>query len=108
MAGIFARLNAELRNAGGHALGFLNPFLYTMATEAPQVFNDITDGDNACGTRGQPCLDYAYLAATGWDPVSGLGSINYERLRHYAFMKQGLLNGTSTNHAHFSSLAVAC
>jgi hypothetical protein len=67
-----------------------------MAAEAPDVFNDITDGDNACGTRDQDCKSQGFIAATGWDAVSGLGSLNYPRLREYAFSKQGLLNGTGT------------
>ncbi len=38
------------------------------------AFNDVTNGTNvACGMAGFP-------AARGWDPVTGLGTPNFERL----------------------------
>ena len=38
------------------------------------IFNDVTEGDNpGCGTRGFP-------AAPGWDPVTGLGTVNFPRM----------------------------
>jgi tripeptidyl-peptidase-1 len=38
------------------------------------AFNDITSGDNpGCGTHG-------FKAVRGWDPVTGLGTPNLERL----------------------------
>lgn len=47
--------------------GFVNPTLYAN----PQVLHDITVGNNSgCGTSG-------FFAASGWDPVTGLGTPNY-------------------------------
>lgn len=38
------------------------------------VFNDVTNGSNpGCGTAG-------FQTAPGWDPVTGLGTLNFERL----------------------------
>ena len=38
------------------------------------VFNDITNGTNpGCGTDGFP-------TATGWDPVTGLGTVKFPQL----------------------------
>ena len=38
------------------------------------VFNDIVNGSNpGCGTKG-------FQAAPGWDPVTGLGTLNFELL----------------------------
>ncbi|KAJ7823242.1 family S53 protease-like protein [Mycena olivaceomarginata] len=52
---------------------FLNPFLYSPAGRA--ALNDVTDGKNpGCGTSG-------FNATVGWDPVTGLGSPNYPKLR---------------------------
>ncbi|CRG84245.1 Aorsin [Talaromyces islandicus] len=52
-------------------LGFLNPILY----QNPDAFNDITEGTNSgCGTKG-------FSTAPGWDPVTGLGTPNYPKLR---------------------------
>ncbi|CDO72763.1 hypothetical protein BN946_scf184994.g16 [Trametes cinnabarina] len=71
-ASIIALLNDELITAGKPPLGFLNPWLYTTAASA---FTDITSGNNpGCGTNGFP-------AEAGWDPVSGLGTPNYTKLR---------------------------
>ncbi|KAF7353862.1 Subtilisin-like protein [Mycena venus] len=70
-ASVIGLLNDELLNAGKPVLGFLNPWLYAN----PGAFNDITSGSNpGCGTTGFP-------AKAGWDPVTGLGSPNYPKLR---------------------------
>ena len=69
-SGIISLLNDARIAAGKPVLGFLNPFLYQNAA----AFNDITTGDNpGCGTSG-------FEAAKGWDPVTGLGTPNYEKL----------------------------
>ncbi|KAI9066614.1 family S53 protease [Trametes sanguinea] len=71
-ASIIALLNDELITAGKPPLGFLNPWLYSTAASA---FTDITAGNNpGCGTNGFP-------AEVGWDPVTGLGTPNYAKLR---------------------------
>ncbi|GBE83676.1 Tripeptidyl-peptidase sed3 [Sparassis crispa] len=71
-ASIIALLNNELALAGEDPLGFLNPWLYGPAASA---FNDITSGSNpGCGTDGFPAM-------AGWNPVTGLGTPNYEKLR---------------------------
>ncbi|KAF7293014.1 Family S53 protease-like protein [Mycena indigotica] len=72
-ASVISFLNDELITAGRRPLGFLNPFLYSPIGRA--ALNDITVGRNpGCGTSG-------FSAGTGWDPVTGLGSPNYTRLR---------------------------
>ncbi|KAJ6548429.1 family S53 protease [Mycena capillaripes] len=72
-ASVIALLNDELIAAGKSPLGFLNPFLYSPVGRA--ALNDVTDGKNpGCGTSG-------FNATVGWDPVTGLGSPNYPKLR---------------------------
>ncbi|KAH8810891.1 peptidase S8/S53 domain-containing protein [Xylogone sp. PMI_703] len=69
-AGIVTLLNEERIAHGKGPIGFLNPTLY----KNPQAFNDITIGNNpGCGTGG-------FNATPGWDPVTGLGTPNYEKL----------------------------
>ena len=51
--------------------------LYWMAENCPTALNDITVGDNQNGESGSPCL-FGFPAARGWDPLTGLGSINFE------------------------------
>lgn len=69
--GIMSLVN-ELRIAAGKStLGFLNPLFY----KHPEMFNDITSGTNpGCNMPG-------FSAAQGWDPVTGLGSPNYEAMK---------------------------
>jgi len=67
--------------AGFPVLGFLNPFLYSVAKSTPEAYNDITTGNNACGVgrsiETAPCCEHAFASAPGWDATTGLGSINF-------------------------------
>ncbi|KAI0745406.1 family S53 protease-like protein [Earliella scabrosa] len=70
-ASIVALLNDRLIAQGQSTLGFLNPFLYTMGRVA---LDDVSVGNNpGCGTDGFP-------ATPGWDPVTGLGTPDFQRL----------------------------
>ncbi|KAF7378371.1 Family S53 protease [Mycena sanguinolenta] len=71
-AAMIALINDRLIAAGKPVLGFLNPFLYSAQGRA--AFTDITSGTNpGCGTNG-------FSAGPGWDPVTGLGTPNFEQL----------------------------
>ncbi|KAH8990282.1 subtilisin-like protein [Lactarius akahatsu] len=73
VAGIISLLNDYRISQGRHPLGFLNPWLYGIARAG---WNDITSGSNpGCNTDGFP-------AVVGWDPVTGLGSPDFEHLQH--------------------------
>jgi len=80
-AGLVSLLNGHLLAAGKSALGFLNPLLYKMQQDKPAAYLDITYGDNKC-TRDY-CMIYGYNATTGWDPVSGLGTVHYPLFKAY-------------------------
>ena len=70
VAAIFTRINEERLAVGKSRIGFVNPTLYAN----PQMFNDITVGNQTnggCGTDGFSCVP-------GWDPVTGLGTPKYE------------------------------
>jgi len=70
-ASIINLLNEERLEAGKKPIGFLNPLMY----KNPDMFNDVTDGSNpGCGTQGFP-------ASKGWDPSTGLGTPNYEKMK---------------------------
>ncbi|KAH9915488.1 family S53 protease [Fomitopsis serialis] len=76
-ASVIALLNDELLNAGKPVLGFLNPWLYSKAAGA---VTDIVNGNN------KQCLESdgsvaGFVATTGWDPVTGLGTPLYDTLR---------------------------
>jgi len=68
-AGMVALLNDIRLQAGKPTLGWLNPLLYANADS----FNDVTSGSNpGCGTSG-------YEASNGWDPVTGLGTLDFSK-----------------------------
>ncbi|KAH8112254.1 subtilisin-like protein [Phellopilus nigrolimitatus] len=69
---IITLINDARLAAGKGPVGFINPAIYSAPFSA--AFNDITQGGNqGCGTPG-------FEATTGWDPVTGLGTPNFERL----------------------------
>ncbi|KAF2172496.1 hypothetical protein M409DRAFT_63164 [Zasmidium cellare ATCC 36951] len=71
LGSILTLINEARYNAGKSSIGFINPVAYAH----PEAFNDITEGGNqGCNTPG-------FSAATGWDPVTGLGTPNFPRLR---------------------------
>ncbi|KAF9046290.1 subtilisin-like protein [Panaeolus papilionaceus] len=72
VASMITMVNDARLAIGKGPVGFINPVLYSPIL-AP-VFNDITIGGNqGCGTPG-------FQAVPGWDPVTGVGTPNFERL----------------------------
>jgi uncharacterized protein (TIGR03437 family) len=80
-AGVVALLNHSL---GGSGLGNINPALYRLAATAKNVFHDITSGNNIvpCQQATPNCStgSYGYVAGTGYDLVTGLGSMDVNSL----------------------------
>ncbi|KAJ7350888.1 tripeptidyl peptidase A [Mycena albidolilacea] len=71
-AGIIALLNDWRLRHGKPTMGFLNPFLYSAGLAG---LVDITDGFvNGCEQPG-------FNATKGWDPASGLGYFDFEKLQ---------------------------
>jgi subtilase family serine protease len=77
-APIWAAIMAIANQMAGHPLGFINPALYKLAASNTynQDFHDITVGNNSY----PPTQVQGYSAAKGWDPVTGLGSPDAEKL----------------------------
>lgn len=67
MAGITADANSA--SNGAKRVGFANPLLYSGD---PGMFWDVTSGTNSTDGTG------IYAAAAGYDPATGLGSVNAE------------------------------
>lgn len=82
-AGVSAYLNDYSYNKTGKPLGFLNPLLYQMFAEEPTAFTDVTVGDNKCTEAGCFSTCKGYEAATGWDPVTGMGTPNTAKMLAY-------------------------
>jgi subtilase family serine protease len=71
---LWAALIALANQYSGRRLGFVNPAIYRIARSASyhQAFHDITTG-NSTITFPHGTIT-GYLAAPGWDPVTGWGS----------------------------------
>jgi uncharacterized protein (TIGR03437 family) len=84
-AGLTALLNQYVVSKGiqsSPGLGNINPTLYALAQSSPGAFHDITTGNNIvtpdCPRRSITCSStpVGYSATVGYDPVTGLGSVN--------------------------------
>ncbi|KAF3089308.1 hypothetical protein TWF569_003174 [Orbilia oligospora] len=72
-ASIVALVNQDRLYRKKSPVGFLNPALYAH----PEILNDIKVGNNpGCGTNG-------FKATTGWDPVTGLGTPHFQKMRSF-------------------------
>jgi tripeptidyl-peptidase-1 len=79
VAGFAALVNAKLAANGKSSLGFINPTLYKAGSGS---FNDITSGNNKCAAQGTfrtVCCDQGFEATAGWDPLTGLGSVDFAK-----------------------------
>ena len=82
LAGMITLLNSLRARKGLAPVGFMNPTLYS--NRASSSYRDVTSGTNEyCSTNTNPssalkCNGFA--ASTGWDPVTGFGSITFVNL----------------------------
>jgi kumamolisin len=67
VAPLMAALVAQLNQAAGKRVGFLNPVLYAGANNG--LFVDVVSGTNGITTTVQ-----GYVAGPGWDACTGLGT----------------------------------
>jgi subtilase family serine protease len=77
---------ADIEQAAGGRLGFLNPTLYSLASSDPSVYHEITSGCSLLQPNPyNPATTTGYCAHAGWNFVTGLGSIDAARLAlHFA------------------------
>ncbi|KAJ7188899.1 tripeptidyl peptidase A, partial [Mycena filopes] len=71
-ASIVALLNDWRLRHGKPTMGFLNPFLYGVGAKG---MRDITEG------WVEGCEQPGFNATKGWDPASGLGTFDFEKLQ---------------------------
>ncbi|HZU65978.1 MAG TPA: S53 family peptidase [Ktedonobacteraceae bacterium] len=77
---LWAAIMAIGDQMAGHPLGYINPTLYKLAESGSytQDFHDITSGNNSV-SNSQVDVQ-GYNALQGWDPITGWGSPNAEKL----------------------------
>ena len=88
-AGILALANQYLISNGAQTQpgqGNINPNLYVLAAGSAGVFHDVTTGNNMvpCAAGTKDCLtgSLGYTAGPGYDPVTGLGSVDGANLAY--------------------------
>eukprot|EP01038_Epipyxis_sp_PR26KG_P005158 gene5158-7181_t len=84
-AGMVSLVNSARLLAGKSTLGWINPTLYQYSSS---FVNDITVGENNCVAKETVCCEQGFPAATGWDPSTGLGSVNFTSFKNL-FMSLG-------------------
>ena len=77
IGGFISNINAARIAAGKGPVGWINPTLYANHTA---FVNDIVSGNNRCSANGI-CCPQGFEAGIGWDPATGLGSVNYEKMQ---------------------------
>lgn len=91
IAAIVGLLQADYMAINNKPLGFLNQLLYQSVAADPSLMTDITIGDNCQTTKCAGTQD-GFSATKGWDPVTGLGSVNVPAWRKFivGFAKEQL------------------
>jgi len=85
-APMFAGMVAIINQAAGYTAGqgLINPELYSLAANGAtdaSAFHDITSGNNDCTAGSSVCGSTAgFSAGTGYDQVTGLGSVDLANL----------------------------
>ncbi|KAH0372810.1 subtilisin-like protein, partial [Aureobasidium melanogenum] len=85
VAGIVGLVNSALIGAGKSPLGFMNPFLYSVARKA---FQDVDDGGSKGCLRRLQGSTVSLNATKGWDPISGIGTPDFQKLLSIAMQQQ--------------------
>ena len=86
-AGMISLVNSQRVAAGKSSMGWVNPFLYKYYSN---FTNDITEGDkNGCSSLDyygdSTCCLEGFYSSENWDPVTGLGSINFDKFSSTAY-----------------------
>ena len=78
-AAFLSLINAARNATSLPPVGFANPMIYSYFQSF--LLNDITSGSNNCGAFAYVCCEQGYSAVPGWDPLTGLGSVNFTAMK---------------------------
>ncbi len=79
-------INTWFRKAPARDVGNMNPNLYALAQTNPDIFHDVTGGNNIvtanCPRNRQTCgnMPVGFNAGAGYDQATGLGSVDVSKL----------------------------
>jgi subtilase family serine protease len=77
----FAGIVADIVQAAGSRVGFVNPTLYSLAASDSSVFHDVATGCSLVQVGSN--IQNGYCASTGWDFVTGWGSPDAAKLAQH-------------------------
>ena len=89
-------VNAARLQAGRSSVGWIHPILYASYKNFTK---DITSGSNHCAVGYKApytCCRQGFSAAPGWDPVTGLGVLNFKQFKTF-MMNIGTSSTTTAN-----------
>lgn len=78
LAAMTSLVNAIRAEAGAGGIGWLNPTIYAQASDFAV---DVTSGANKCVAEDEFCCTQGFTATTGWDPVTGFGSVDFSKFK---------------------------
>jgi tripeptidyl-peptidase-1 len=87
-AAMVSLINSKRYELNMPSLGFLNPALYAAAQNLTQalMYNDVINGNNSCCAASEApftCCAAGFNAASGWDPATGWGSVDFALFAKY-------------------------
>ncbi len=85
ISGLLSYINSWLSTNKKTKAGFINPLLYHLEDNCENCFRDVIDGYNWC-TENKCCdnkTEFGFSATKGYDPVSGLGTLNIGSILDY-------------------------
>jgi len=93
----FAGIVADIEQAAGERLGFLNPTLYSIASSDPSVYHEITSGCSLLQPNpNEKAAKTGYCAHAGWNFVTGWGSIDATKLATHLAPKAHIIPAATT------------
>ncbi|KAK9774426.1 putative Tripeptidyl-peptidase 1 [Seiridium cardinale] len=106
-AGIISLVNNALVAHGRSPLGFLNPWLYSVVSQAGGLTDITQGGSRGCGPTSQysglptpEIIGAGWNATVGWDPVTGLGTPLFTKLLALAFLNTTQAEGSYGDDAY--------
>ena len=93
-AGMVSLINGARITSGKSSVGWLNPTLYYYKS---LYVKDIISGRNNCDAGNlEKCCTQGFYATQGWDPATGLGTLNFESFKRLLFSLGGVYKERTT------------
>lgn len=102
-AGMVSLVNAARLAAKKPSLGWINPTLYARQKNFGR---DVLAGKNNCGVGAiAKCCPHGFHATPGWDPTTGIGSVDFQLFKKDLMSLGSLLRPQTSTPTRFSTQA---